>query len=132
MTKAFMLLAAGATLVGGPAFAAERLSGEARLAKALEGRVAGAPVHCINPRLNSETKVIDKTAIVYGSGRTIYVQRPDNASWLRGDDVLVTELHGSGQLCDVDVVKLHDRAGLWPRGFVALNAFVPYTRASRN
>ena len=100
-----------------------------QLAKALAGRVAGKPVSCIDPRLNSETQIIDKTAILYGSGRTIYVQRPDNASALDDDDILVTELRGSGQLCDIDVVKLHDRSGGWYRGFVGLRKFVPYTRA---
>ncbi|MGE4302538.1 MAG: hypothetical protein AB7E24_00735 [Novosphingobium sp.] len=128
MKKATLFLTAAATLLAAPAVAAPRLTPEQQLAKAIEGRVAGKPVDCIDPHFHSNTRIIEKTAIIYGSGRTIYVNRPDNANSLRDDDVLVTELRGSGQLCSVDVVKLHDRSGLWNRGFVSLGKFVPYTR----
>lgn len=128
MKAATLLLAASAALFAGPAIAGPRHSGEQELAKVLAGRVAGRPVNCINPRINSETRVIDRTAIVYGSGRTIYVQRPDNARTLRNSDVLLTELRGTGDLCNIDVVKLRDQSGRWSRGFVSLNQFVPYTR----
>lgn len=128
MKAASLLLVAGAALVAGPAMAGPRHSGEQQLAKVLAGRVAGKPVDCINPRVNSETRVIDRTAIVYGTGRTIYVQRPDNARTLRDSDVLLTELRGTGELCSIDVVKLRDPSGHWSRGFVSLNKFVPYTR----
>ena len=75
--------------------------------------------------------VIDKTAIVYDSGRTVYVQRPKvGADSLDDDDVLVTELHSS-QLCSIDTVQLHDRNGHFWRGFVGLDKFVPYTRPAK-
>lgn len=128
MKKATLFVAALAAALAAPAVAAPKLTPEQQLAKALEGRAAGKPVSCIDPRTNSSTQIIDKTAILYGSGRTIYLQRPDNASSLRDDDILVTELRGSGMLCDIDVVKLHERSGGWYRGFVGLNKFVPYTR----
>ena len=128
MNKAIVLLAAGASLLAAPVMAAPRLTGEARLADILKGRVPGKPVDCIDPRINSDTQIVDGTAIVYGSGRTVYVQRPDNARSLRSDDMLVTTLRGSSQLCSIDVVHLHDRSGGWNRGFVSLNKFVPYTR----
>ena len=130
MNKATLLLAAAATLLAAPAMAAPQLTGEARLAEILKGRVAGKPVDCIDPRINSDTRIVDRTAIVYGSGRTVYLQVPDNASSLRRDDVLVTHLHGTGQLCSIDIVRLHDSSGGWNRGFVGLNKFVPYTRVN--
>ena len=49
-------------LVAGPSVAAERLTGEAKLSKMLEGRVAGEPRSCINTFSNRESTVIDKTA----------------------------------------------------------------------
>lgn len=125
----FSALATTAALCAIPATAGPRLSPGQQLDKALAGRVAGKPVDCIDPRFNSDTRIIDRTAIIYGSGRTVYLQQPDNARALRDDDVLVTELRGSGQLCSIDTVKLHDRSGGWYRGFVGLNRFVPYTRA---
>jgi hypothetical protein len=122
-------LAALGLAIASPALAAPRLTGEAQLSKILAGRVAGKPVNCIDPRFNSQTQIVDKTAIVYGWGRTVYVQRPDNADALDDDDVLVTTLHGgTGQLCSIDIVRLHDRSGGWYRGFVGLKQFVPYTR----
>ena len=130
MNKAIVLLAAGASLLAAPALAAPRLTGEAKLADILKGRVAGKPVDCIDPRVNSETQIVDRTAIVYGWGRTVYLQVPDNARALNRDDVLVTHLRGSGQLCSIDVVRLHDSSGGWNRGFVGLNKFVPYTRVN--
>lgn len=123
----------GATLVGlmaAPALAAPKLTPEQELAKALEGRVAGKPVDCIDPRVNSQTRIIDRTAIIYGSGRTIYLQVPDNAKSLHSDDVLVVELRGSGQLCSIDTVKLRSPTGGFYRGFVGLKPFVPYTKVA--
>lgn len=129
MLKPIMLVAAAAALAA-PVQAAPRLTPDQQLAKALDGRVAGKPVSCIDPRANSDSRVINKTAIIYGSGRTIYLQKPANATSLRDDDILVTELRGGGQLCDLDIVRLHDRNGMFFRGFVNLEKFVPYTRVA--
>ena len=129
MLKPIMFVAAAAALAV-PVQAAPRLTPDQELAKALDGRVAGKPVSCIDPRTNSDSRVINKTAIIYGSGRTIYLQKPANATSLRDDDILVTELRGGGQLCDLDIVRLHDRTGGFFRGFVNLEKFVPYTRVA--
>jgi len=138
MPTLFPRLAAGvaaASLVLAPLAAsamarAPRLTAQQELDKMLAGRVAGKPVACIDPRFNSETRIIEKTAIVYGSGRTIYVQRPNGAEWLTGDPIMVTVLRGTGELCRIDVVRLHDRSGGWSRGWVGLNDFVPYTKVA--
>lgn len=128
------LVLATATLAA-TAQAAPRLTGEEQLAKLLAGRTAGTPVNCISTVVNSSSRVIDKTAIVYGSGRTIYVQRPKvGAESLDGNAILVTRL-SMPQLCSIDTVQLHDRNGWFWRGFVGLDRFVPYTlapRAARN
>jgi len=125
-----LVLAAGAALLSAPALQArDKLSGEERLAKILDGREAGKPVDCIPLTASRDMRVIDKTAIVYDSGRVIYVNRPTNAKALDDDDVLVTKPHGS-QLCRLDVVKLHDRSGFWYSGFVGLEQFVPYRKVA--
>lgn len=102
--------------------------GEAKLAKMLEGRVAGEPVSCIPVSQTTNTTVIKNTAIVYRVGSTLYVNRPNNADQLDGDDILVTKLYGS-QLCSVDTIELRDRntSFMW-NGFVSLNKFVPYRK----
>jgi len=107
-----------------------RLSPEAKLAKMLDGRVAGEPQDCIYLPSVHGTRIIDKTAIVYESGRTLWVNRPrSGASSLDDDDILVTDLHGSGsQLCSIDIVRLHDRTSHFYSGFVGLGEFVPYRK----
>jgi len=128
-SKLGCVAAAGALLLAGTvADARPRLSGEEQLAKLLDGRVAGKPVNCINLPNVQSTRVIDKTAIVYGSGGTLYVQRPrSGASSLDSNDILFTQLTMS-QLCSIDIVQIRDRNGFFFRGSVALDEFVPYTK----
>ena len=129
MRKMAMVLAAGAALMAGTASqAGERLTGEARLAKLLEGRVAGQPVSCIYMPRVRDTRIIEKTAIVYDAGNTIYVNRPESgANSLDRDDVMVTRMTSSS-LCNVDMVQLRDRTNWFYNGFVGLGEFVPYTK----
>ena len=129
---AVVLTAAAALSLGVAADAKPRVSGEEKLAKLLEGRVAGKPTDCIYlPRVRS-SRIIDDTAIVYDAGSVIYVNRPrGGANGLDDDDVMVTEFHGGGSsLCSIDVVRLHDRSTLFYSGFVSLGEFVPYRKAS--
>jgi len=116
-------------LAAAPLAARERLTGEKQLAKMLEGRVAGKPVDCISLNSSRNSTVIDKTAIVYEDGRTLYVNRPTNADSLDSDDILVTKTSMS-QLCRLDTVQLHDRGSRMWHGFVGLEQFVPYKRVA--
>jgi hypothetical protein len=110
--------------------ARQRIEPEAKLQKLLAGRVAGEAVDCIHTPSIRDTRIIDKTAIVYEVGSVLYVNRLENgASSLDDDDVLVTKLHGS-QLCSIDVVELRDRSTHSYRGFVALGEFVPYRKVA--
>jgi len=134
MRKTLAALLAAATALSLPLSvdAKPRLSGEEKLAKLLEGRVAGEPTHCIYlPRIRS-SRIIDDTAIVYDAGSVLYVNRPRAGAYgLDDDDVMVTDLHGGGSsLCSIDVVRLHDRSTLFYNGFVSLGDFVPYRKVS--
>ena len=132
MRKLALVLAAATALLAGPALSAkQRLTGEQQLAKLLEGRVAGEPVSCIPLYRTSSSRIIDRTAIVYDTGRTIYVNRPRHPESLDDDDVMVTRLHSS-QLCRLDIVHLHERSQFFATGFVGLEDFVPYRRVARN
>lgn len=134
MRKMALALATGAALLAGmagPAVAAKpKLTGEEQLAKILDGRVPGKPVSCISLFDTRDQRVIDKTAIVYGEGGTIYVNRPTNAKDLDRDDVMVTDIRGSSQLCRMDIVRTHDRTNWFYTGFVGLQDFVPYRRVA--
>jgi hypothetical protein len=102
---------------------------EAKLAKALEGRVAGKPVDCLYQRDIRSSRIYDRTAIVYEtSGGTLYVNRPrSGATSLDSNDILVTDTHSS-QLCSIDVVQLYDNGSRMQNGFVGLGPFVPYVK----
>lgn len=109
--------------------AATSAKGEERLAKLLEGRVAGQPVSCIRTLLRDRMQIIDGTAYVYGSGNTIYVQRTTEPDRIDGSDTLITNRFSATQLCRLDTMTTIDRfTGIFT-GAVFFDDFVPYTRA---
>ena len=131
-TIAAVLAAATVLSLAVTADARPRLSPEQKLAKMLDGRVAGEPRDCIYLPSIRGSRIVDKTAIVYDAGRTLWVNRPrSGASSLDDDDILVTDLRGSGSsLCSIDIVRLHDRTSFFYSGFVGLGEFVPYRKVA--
>src|SRR3546814_6313851 len=85
----------------------------------LDGRVAGEPRDCITLSSVTSSQVVDKTAIVYRIGSTLWVNRPENGaeSLDDNDNILVTKLI-SPRLCSIDTVQPHDRASHMYAGFV--------------
>jgi hypothetical protein len=130
MRKIAIAITAAAALLAGPALEARpNQSPQQRLDKLLEGRVAGKPEHCISHFDTREMQVLDKTAIVYGWGNTIWVNVPRNAQDLDDDDIMVTRT-SSSQLCDLDIVTTLDRTSQMFNGSVSLGEFVPYRRVA--
>ena len=128
----FLNLLPALALIGAavPAVAATRVSesGEAKLAKALEGRTPGKPVDCISLNRARSSQIYEGTAIVYQDGSTLYVNRPSTgAESLRRDDILVSKTY-TDQLCRIDTIRLLDQGSRFERGFVGLGQFVPYTK----
>ena len=125
-----LVLAASAALLAAfsPAIA-KRLSPDAQLAKLLEGRVAGKPVHCISNMSVRNMIIVDKTAIVYDAGTTVYVNHPRMGAEYLDDawSLLVTFPTGS-QLCSLDRVDVYERGNHIQRGFIGLGEFVPYKK----
>ncbi|WP_332818099.1 hypothetical protein [Sphingopyxis sp.] len=128
---ATLVAAAAIAVIPGVSTAKERLAPEDQLAKLLEGRVAGEPQNCIPLSSVNGSQIIEKTAIVYRVGSTMWVNRPKGgAESLDDDDILVTKTTGS-QLCSIDPVELRDRTSRMYSGFVSLGEFVPYRRAKK-
>lgn len=128
MRKTLTLIAGGALLAAAPALADRPVDREAELARALEGRVAGEPVDCVDLRRVRSTRIINDTAILYDAGSTIYVNRPRaGADTLDRWDTMVTRLHSS-RLCSIDTVRMVDATTRTMRGIVFLGEFVPYRR----
>ena len=141
MSKLFrnaILGAAAFTLAATPALAdehgdedkpVEMTKGEKKLAKLLEGRVAGEPVSCINTFPSADRmQIIDKTAIVFGRGKTIYVNYTRNPESVDDSDILVIKRTDGSRLCRLDNVTTIDRGSRMFSGVVFLDDFIPYTR----
>lgn len=126
----FGLMAATLLVAGLPAWAAPKphLKGEAKLAEALAGRVAAAPLDCIDPRTAETVEIIDRTAILYRMpGGALYVNRPDaGASELEWDSTLTTRTVGA-RLCHHDTMI---SARFNETNFVMLGPFIPYSKVT--
>lgn len=109
------------------AAAAEPTKGEIELAKLLEGRVAGEPQNCIRLFPSKNLRIIDETALVYGSGRTIYVNVPRNPEDLDDWDGIQTRPFGT-RLCRSTPVTTFQRDTGFYTGNIFLSEFVPYRR----
>ena len=145
MTELFrpaLLSAASLALLAAPTLAqdgeqadeeqTEQTKGEKELAKLLEGRVAGEPTSCIRTPPNDRVRVIDDTAIVYGRGKTIYVNRTTRPSDIDDRDTMVIRRFSGSQLCKTDIVTTIDRGSQMFSGVIFLSEFVPYTRVETN
>ena len=131
MRKLMTALALASLALSGGAISAKPTlaeRGEAKLAKLLEGREAGQPVSCIPNLPTPDLKVIDRTALVYGSGRTIYVNRTQDPRWISDNNILVSKPTNASQLCKLDSVYTMDRSTYMRGGAVMLEDFIPYTR----
>jgi len=106
--------------------------GERSLAKMVEGRVAGEPIDCIDPRRALMTDVIDKTAIVIRMpGGIVYVNRPEMGVAALDHDFIINSRTNGVRLCRGDAVAMVDRGGkgsAGSRASVSLGQFVPYTK----
>ena len=109
---------------------AKPTKGAAQLAKLLEGRVAGEPRSCINGLPTQRSRTIDGTAYVYGSGKTIWVQRTSAPEQIDDSDTLVIVRFGGSQLCRNDQMTTVDRVTGIFSGVVFFEDFVPYTRTT--
>lgn len=126
------LAALSVLALAGAADARPRQTGESQLASLLNGRVAEQPVSCIRTPPTSELKIIDGTAIVFGRGNTIYVNRTQDPGSINDRHTLVMRKFGNGtELCRTDVVTTFDLTTHVYTGNVFLSDFVPYRRASR-
>ena len=130
--RLLMLAAVSALAVAGSADARPGQSGEAELARMLQGRVAGQPMDCIRTRPSDTVTTIDGTALIFGRGDTIYVNRTRFPESIDDNDALVIRKFGTGMsLCRTDLITTFDRTSQFYSGNVYLADFVPYKRLRR-
>ena len=131
MLKPVIAAAAALTMLSTPVMAEEHgdapmTKGEAKLAKMLEGRVAGEAQSCIQTFGSRNLTQIDDTALVYRDGRTIWVNRTKNPESIDDSDIMVIERFSGSTLCRTDQVRLVDRTAGMLTGIIFLDDFVPY------
>ena len=133
MFKRLALSAAAIGLLAAPAAQAdeqaEMTKGEKRLAKILEGRVAGEPESCITTIGSRSLTQIDDTALVYKRGDTIWVNYTKTPDAIDDGDYLVIRKFAGSQLCKTDQVQTYSRSGDFFSGVIFLDDFVPYRKA---
>ena len=127
-TAALSVFALSALAATSPA-AAEPRSGEDRLAEAIDGRVAGEPTACVPSHPNARFYIIGKTALVYDTGRTIYVNYTRYPDTLDANDLIVIR-NNVGTLCRTSRIETRSPSMMHAFGSpLFLTDFVPYRRA---
>lgn len=100
---------------------------ESELAELLANwRPAGPPVRCLNLRRATIVRVVNRTAIVFRLGGTLYVMRPSGgAEYLDRRDAIVSRF--TSYMCDGQVIELADPYSGVER-LLRAGPFLPYRR----
>ena len=133
MFKRLALATAALGLLAAPSVqadeTAEMTRGEQKLAKMLEGRVAGEPQNCIRTIGSRSLTSIDDTALVYKDGNPIWVNYTRTPESIDDSDYLVIKKFSATSLCRTDQIQTYDRMGDFFSGVIMLDEFVPYRKA---
>lgn len=93
---------------------------------ALAGRVAGPAQTCVPTRPTTNLRVVDDSTLVYGSGRTVYLNHLRAAcSGLNPTTTLIFDLHAS-QYCSGDHFRTIETGASVPGPACLLGDWVPY------
>jgi hypothetical protein len=94
----------------------------------LAGRTAGAPQRCISFQQTEGLRIADAQTVIYGSGRTIWVNRLASACpGMNPMAILIVEPMGT-EYCRGDRVRTIDPVSRIPGPACILGDFIPYRR----
>ncbi len=95
----------------------------------LEGRIAGAPVRCIDLQQLNGPEIVDPQTILYRqSGKRIWKTGPvGECASLRPLDTLIVDVYG-GQLCRNDRFRTVSGGMSIPSGYCRFRDFTPYDK----
>lgn len=94
----------------------------------LAGRVAGAPVNCIDLDRIGGPEIVDARVILYRDGRRVWRTEPiGGCPGLRSTDTLQVELYGR-QVCRNDRFRSRSTGSL-PGRYCRFGSFTPYDKA---
>jgi len=119
---AAVLLASGSTAQQGRPAVADQ-----KLANALAGRSAAAPVDCISER--SRMQVIDDWTILFRDRGVVYVQQPyGGCHGLSNSMSLIRHGFGTTRICRGDINNIVDVRTGFGTGACTYSEFVPYRK----
>jgi hypothetical protein len=130
MPRHVCLLIGAILLTASPAAAVSRTDPAQRLAREIEGRVAGEPIRCLDRRdvrVRSK-RIIDGTAIIYDAGGTLYVNRPSAGSEFLDRNDFAIVWPSDRKVCSMDRLYMSRSPGEAVSGTVVLGDFVPYSK----
>ena len=97
-------------------------------ASELAGRTPGAPKDCLPTQPTENLRVADdRSTLLYGFGKTIWVNALGPSCGFGLNDIPVLEVHAS-RYCRGDIVRSVDRDSHIPGPSCVLGPFVPFTR----
>ena len=103
----------------------------ANVEKTLAGKAPGEPRECLSAFQSQRMSVHDGLLLFRVNSKLVYRNDLNNCPSLREDDIIQTNLFGSGQLCRGDIFQIIDRTGGFNRGACTFGKFVPYQAAAR-
>jgi len=105
---------------------------ETRLATALAGKVAGAPVKCLPSYRTNDMTIIDDDTILFREGRNLVYRNdpPGGCSPMGNAGYTLVTRTITGQMCRGDIVRVVDLTSKITAGSCSLGEFIPY-RAAR-
>lgn len=101
------------------------------LGKALAGRTAGPATRCVPDFRSSDMKIIDDGTIIFGQGKTVYLQKPVGGcpGLGIGGNSLVARQFATNRMCQGDINEVVDVRNGITIGSCVFEDFVPYTRS---
>jgi hypothetical protein len=100
-----------------------------KLASALAGRAADAPVKCISDR--ARMQIVDDWTILYRDRGIVYVQKPEGGCHgLANGMSLVRNQFVTTRLCRGDINRIVDLRTGFGTGACVFSEFVPYRKPS--
>jgi hypothetical protein len=95
----------------------------------LQGRTPGPPRNCVSLTSNEALRSVGsgEHVLLYGSGGTIWLNRPEQSCAIDPDDIIVTQ-QATSSLCRGDLIRSVHRTSGIPGPTCFLGVFVPYSR----
>lgn len=127
-TSTLIAVSAAAMLVGASSVPAKPNSDSSqKLANALAGRTAGAPVSCISER--ARMQIVDDWTILFRDRGVVYVQKPrGGCHGLSNNMSLIRNQFGTTRLCRGDINRIVDLRTGFGTGACVYSEFIPYRK----